>query len=155
MAKRLHKVGVNWQARQPVLINTITVLLLIMQVGLTVDYCLHVIFAFQLVKCTMPEIPRDESTIIAMEEVGLSLFNGGCTTRLGVLMLGFADGEMFRTFFIVYCAMVVLGVTHGLVFLPVARSLISIHIRETAKAIQKGRWLPSQLTLEDEIEVVA
>lgn len=134
-------------------INTITVLLLIMQVGLTVDYCLHIIFAFQRVKLTSPEIPRNETIILAMEEVALSVFNGGCTTLLGVLMLGFADGEVFRTFFIIYCAMVVLGVTHGLVFLPVALSLIPM--RETAKAIQEEEQWPSQLTLEEEIEVAA
>lgn len=106
-------------------INTITVLLLVMQVGLTVDYCLHVIFAFQRIKvASSPELPVNEIVVGAMKEVGMSVLNGGCTTLLGILLLGFADGEVFWTFFVVYCAMVVLGVAHGLVFLPVALSML-------------------------------
>lgn len=48
---------------------------------------------------------------------------GGLSTLIGVLPLGFASSEIFFTVFIVFFGLVLLGLLHGLVLLPVLLSI--------------------------------
>ena len=58
-----------------------------------------------------------------MKEIGPSVAMGCCSTFLGILPLAFAGSELFRIFFKMFLSIIVLGVSHGLVLMPVVLSI--------------------------------
>ena len=56
--------------------------------------------------------------------MGASILVGGISTFLGVTPLIFASNEIFSTVCVAFLAMVVLGVSHGLIVLPVILSYV-------------------------------
>lgn len=61
---------------------------------------------------------------LAVEKVGIAVFLGGLTTFVGVSVLAFSEGAVFFRFFVLFSCMVVLEMSHGLIFLPVLLSYI-------------------------------
>lgn len=59
-----------------------------------------------------------------LETMGASVLLGGLSTFLGVLPLAFSTSTVMQTVFICLCAMVVLGLAHGLIVLPVILSFV-------------------------------
>jgi predicted RND superfamily exporter protein len=60
-------------------------------------------------------------TLITM---GSSVLVGGLSTLLGVSLLVFSTSEVLQLVFLSVLGIVVLGIVHGLIFLPVLLSLI-------------------------------
>lgn len=85
-----------------------------------VDYVIHVTYRYMEVK----ENNRQEKTKKALETIGASVFVGGFSTLIGVLPLGFSSSEIFFTVFVVFFGLVLLGLLHGLVLLPVLLSIL-------------------------------
>lgn len=130
-------------------LNSVTFLLLVMAIGLVVDYCMHIIDAY--LKLPPQEFSdRNEHMEAALVDIGASVFLGGFSTFLGILALAFASGEIFRTFFVMFVSMVVLGVAYALVFIPVVLSLIGP--TTTGTMGNSGAPLISEETLEDEAD---
>ena len=73
-------------------INTASLFILIMSVGLTVDYCMHVVHSY-LHSFRQDFSTRDERVEHALKEIGVSVFLGGFSTFLGVLALALAQNE--------------------------------------------------------------
>lgn len=65
------------------------------------------------------EKTRENKVKDTLETMGASILVGGISTSLGVLPLALSTSQILQTVFICFFAMIVLGVTHGLVFLPV------------------------------------
>jgi Niemann-Pick C1 protein len=97
-------------------VNSFSALSLIMAVGLVVDYNAHITHAFFV---TDPEDTKVERMRIAMSQMGRSVFMGGITSLLGLVPLAFSSCEVFRVFFKMTLAIVVLGLVHGIVLGPV------------------------------------
>ncbi|CAB9530727.1 Pick C1-like protein 1 [Seminavis robusta] len=93
---------------------------MVMSIGLMVDYVMHVTYRYMEIDA----IDRQEKTKQAMETIGASVMVGGLTTWLGVLPLGWSSSEIFFTVFVVFFGLVLFGLLHGLVLLPVILSLI-------------------------------
>ena len=64
--------------------------------------------------------------------MGASILLGGLSTFLGVVPLAFSTSTVMRTVFICLCTMVVLGLAHGLIVLPVLLSFVGpiLNIKE-------------------------
>ena len=92
---------------------------LIMSVGLSVDYCLHIAHGFE--EATRSSAARVRS---ALEGFGPSVLKGALTTFLGILLLRFTNSSAFRLFFTVLFLTVVFGLVTGLLLLPVLMSLV-------------------------------
>ena len=90
-----------------------------MAIGLLVDYLLHVLLRYY-------ETPgnRQEKVIKVLRSMGSSVMMGGITTFLGTIPLAFSSSEIFTTVFIAFITLVVLGISHGLILLPVILSII-------------------------------
>ena len=73
---------------------------------------------------TSPTKTRDERVKETLETMGTSILLGGLTTFLGVVPLCFSTTRIFMIVFLSFLAMVLLGLIHGLVLLPVILSLV-------------------------------
>ena len=100
-------------------VNPVSYVTLVMAIGLLVDYLLHVLLRYY-------ETPgnRQEKVIEVLRSMGSSVLMGGITTFLGTVPLAFSSSEIFSTVFIAFITLVVLGISHGLILLPVILSTI-------------------------------
>jgi Patched family len=81
---------------------------------------MHVILKYY--EC--PGVTRDEKVKETLATMGASIFVGGFSTFLGVIPLAFSTSAILKTVCTAFFAMVTLGLTHGLIFLPVVLSLV-------------------------------
>merc|ERR1712166_74443 len=101
-------------------VNSISVINMIMAIGLVVDYSAHVIHNFGLQKEAKT---RDEAVASMLVEIGPPVFLGGLTTFIGIAPLAFSNSTVFRTFFKMFFGIIIYGVGHGLILMPVVLSL--------------------------------
>ncbi|XP_078600585.1 patched domain-containing protein 3-like [Branchiostoma floridae x Branchiostoma japonicum] len=100
-------------------IELATMITLVLAVGLAVDYSAHIGHTFMLLQGTRNE--RAKQTLL---RIGTAVFNGGFSTFLAFVLLSGSQSYIFQAFFKVFFGVVLFGLWHGLVFLPVICSLI-------------------------------
>lgn len=100
-------------------VETVITIILVLAVGLSVDYASHVGHTFMVVTGTRYE--RARATI---RDIGPAVWNGGFSTFLAVVLLAFSNSYVFKTFFKVFFCVVSYGLFHGLCYLPVILSSI-------------------------------
>ena len=101
-------------------INSLTYVIVVMAIGLLVDFLVHILLRYYETEGTTKEVKVKET----LRTMGASMFIGGLTTFLGVCPLVFSSTHIFMTVFWAFAAMVSLGFAHGLILLPVVLSLI-------------------------------
>lgn len=100
-------------------VDTSAAILLTLAIGLAIDYSAHVAHAFMVEEGT-----RNDRVQKALRHIGPAVLNGGFSTFLAFVMLATSTSHVFKIFFKIFFLIVVLGLYHGLVFLPVVLSLI-------------------------------
>ena len=100
-------------------VNSVTYIGMVLSIGLIVDYCMH--FLLRYIECK--GFDREERVKESLRTIGASVVLGGLSTLLGVVPLGFSTSEIIRTVFVIFIALVCLGLSHGLVLLPVLLSI--------------------------------
>ena len=101
-------------------IDTTSAVLLSVGLGLAVDYSAHIAHAFMATSGKS----KDDRIKHAVIEIGPAVFNGGFSTFLAFAILMVSQSFAFTIFFKVFFLVVVFGLYHGLVFLPVLLSFI-------------------------------
>jgi uncharacterized membrane protein YdfJ with MMPL/SSD domain len=91
-----------------------------MSIGLMVDYVIHVTLRYVETKGDS----RTAKTSETLQTMGASVLIGGISTLVGVLPLAFSSSEIFFTTFIVFFGLVIIGLLHGLILLPVLLSML-------------------------------
>ena len=100
-------------------IDVVSTIVLVIGVGLSVDYASHVGHSFLVQRGT-----SNERTTKALRFIGPAVWNGGFSTFLAIVLLPSSESYIFVTFFKVLCGVVTYGLFHGLAFLPVVLSIL-------------------------------
>jgi len=119
-------------------IDTVTSVMLILAIGLCIDYAAHIGHSFMTSKAST----RNERAASALSEIGPAVFNGGFSTFLAFVLLAASVSYVFKTFFKVFFLVVVFGLFHGLVYFPILLSLIG----------PKGYSTPDDTTKKSDVE---
>jgi Niemann-Pick C1 protein len=101
-------------------VSVITYIVLVISIGLLVDFIMHVLMRYYESECDT----REEKVKDALGTMGASILVGGLSTFLGVTPLLFSKSELLSTVCTAFLVMVALGVSHGLVVLPVILSYV-------------------------------
>lgn len=101
-------------------IDLVSCIALELAVGLCVDYAAHVGHTF----LTIRKGTRDERALETILQIGAAVLYGGGSTLFAVAMLAHSEAYTFQAFFKIFLLVVVFGLFHGVVFLPVVLSLV-------------------------------
>ncbi|KAG7374017.1 Patched family protein [Nitzschia inconspicua] len=112
-------------------IDSVTVINLVLAVGLSVDYSAHVGHSFMV----KGGDSKDRRVLEALADMGAAVLAGGTSTFLAVVVLLFSDSYVFFVLSRQFCLTVVLGLAHGLIFLPVLLSLFGPKPFSSAEAL--------------------
>lgn len=101
-------------------INAISYVLLVMSIGLMIDFLMHVLMRYYESK----QITREAKVKDTLRTIGASILVGGISSLLGVALLVFSTSQILYSVFVSVMGLVILGIVHGLVFLPVILSVV-------------------------------
>nr|XP_012227308.1 PREDICTED: patched domain-containing protein 3-like [Linepithema humile] len=115
--------------------SSITILLC---AGLAVDYAAHIGLEF-----IRSSGSKQERALTTFSVIGPAVLNGGLSTFLAFVLLGFSRAYIFMTFFKLFSSVILFGLFHGLLFLPVILSLAGPGERKS-KSKQKNQIMQYQ-----------
>ena len=109
-------------------IDVVSAVNVIIAIGLCVDYSVHICHAFLTVSGT-----RKERAAAAMVDMGPAVLNGGVSTLIAFILLAGSDSHVFSVFFRIFLLVIIFGLFHGLILLPVVLSFIGPSCYDNAK----------------------
>lgn len=100
-------------------LNLVTSICMVVSIGLAVDYSAHIAHSFLVLDGS-----RNDRAKGALRHIGGEVCAGAFTTWLAIAAMGVAEHYISRVFFKMFFAIVVTGVWHGIVVLPVILSAV-------------------------------
>ncbi|CAG9135892.1 unnamed protein product [Plutella xylostella] len=101
-------------------LNAISCVNLIVSIGIAVEFCNHIVYAY-----ATSDAPSRERVGDALKKVGATIITGITLTNIPIIVLAFSYTEVIEVFFFrMFFGLVVIGFFHGMVFLPVLLSYL-------------------------------
>lgn len=129
-------------------INAVSVVNIVMGVGLSVEFVVHIASSF-----LFGHGSREKRARQALGSMGASVFSGITLTKLvGISVLAVAPSHLFRVYYFrTYTALIVMGAFEGLAFAPVFLSLLGPAAdSRKSKLLQYEEGEPSYQPLEED-----
>lgn len=112
--------------------DAVSMIAIIMSIGFSVDFSAHIAYSFAAADGKDPV----EKTCEALASIAWPILQGGAATIMGVIVLADINSYMVAAFFKTVFLVVVLGLVHGLIFLPVVLSVFTCKFdRQTSKVM--------------------
>lgn len=99
-------------------LSAISMLMLIMSIGFSVDFTAHICHGYMISDAESREVRVRQ----AIDKTGAPIFHGAVSSLLGILVLVGAKSYIFRSFAAVMSFVLLFGITHALFLLPVILS---------------------------------
>lgn len=107
-------------------LNAVSCINLIVSIGIAVEFCSHLAYAFATSKS-----PPNERVADAICRVGATIITGITLTNIPIIVLAFSYTELIEMFFFrMLFSLVILGFLHGMVFYPVFLSYVNDIIKK-------------------------
>jgi predicted RND superfamily exporter protein len=103
-----------------IVIDSVSVINMVLAVGLSVDYSAHIGHSFMTKKGS----DKNKRTTEALADMGQAVLSGAISTFLAVAVLLFSKSYVFRVLSTQFALTVALGIIHGLLLLPVMLSVL-------------------------------
>ncbi|XP_022050987.2 patched domain-containing protein 3-like [Acanthochromis polyacanthus] len=104
-------------------LDSISMINLVMCIGFSVDFSAHISYSF----ISSAKSDANEKAMHALAHLGNPIVQGALSTILGVVVLSASGSYIFRTFFKIVFLVIVFGLLHGLVFIPVFLTVLTVH----------------------------
>ncbi|KAG8009597.1 Patched domain-containing protein 3 [Nibea albiflora] len=104
-------------------LDSIFMIIFTVCIGFTVDFSAHMSYAFASSKKSCP----NDRAVGALASLGYPVLQGAFSTILGVSVLATSEFHTFRMFFKIFFLVVLIGMVHGLCFIPVIMTIGSCH----------------------------
>ncbi|WAR27800.1 PTHD3-like protein [Mya arenaria] len=101
-----------------VALSAITMIHLIMSIGFSIDFTAHICHGYMI----STGASRDERVKLAFDHTGAPIFHGAMSSLIGVVVLFGAKSYIFKTFAAVMSFVLLFGIAHALLLLPVILS---------------------------------
>lgn len=115
-------------------LDSITMIIFTVCIGFTVDFSAHMSYGFAASNKSSP----NEKAVEALAHLGYPILQGAVSTILGVAVLATSEFHTFRMFFKIFFLVMVIGMLHGLTFIPV---ILTLCTRRTDKDENKDKSL--------------
>lgn len=130
-------------------LSLITMIHLVMSIGFSVDFSVHICHAFLAVKTEK----RDDALKKSFDLVGGPILNAAISSLLGISMLGFSKSYIFQSFGKVMFLVIVFGLFHAAFVLPlILWALFPCYSTEQSKpehnSVSSQQYLQPDRTLE-------
>ncbi|VEN62642.1 unnamed protein product [Callosobruchus maculatus] len=110
----------GYMQRWGLTIDLVSCIGLELAIGLCVDYATHVGHTF----LTIREGTRRDRAVRTVSSIGSAVLYGGLSTFIGVSMMSLSTAYTFQSFFKIFFLVIIFGLFHGVVLLPVILSLV-------------------------------
>lgn len=120
----------------------------ILNLGLCVDYSAHICHTFLTIGGSKRE--RSAQTLV---NIGPAVLNGGVSTFIAFVLLASSDSHVFSSFFKIFFLVVVFGLFHGLVLLPVVLRIAGPGAYTTSDPSQSSKPKQKKETLNEMNEI--
>ncbi|XP_067674728.1 patched domain-containing protein 3-like [Haliotis asinina] len=101
-------------------VSVITMIHLVMSVGFSVDFTVHVCSAYMLSEGHTRNVRARNAILHAAGPI----FNGGLSTLIGICTLVVSQSYVFQSFFRIMVLVVLFGMSHAVLLMPVLLSLV-------------------------------
>ena len=128
----LHLIGVlyllNFIPDYTVELNAISVVNIVVALGLSVEFCAHIIIFYMKSPKSNSSTPNVDHIKYSLKNVGVSVLVGIMTTKvIGVFVLLFAPSKVFQIYYFrMYFFLIVVGFFHGFMLLPIFLTYVNV-----------------------------
>lgn len=120
-------------------VNVVSFIAMVMSIGLLVDFIMHILLRYYEESGN-----RHEKTVEVLRTMGTSVLMGGLSTFLGIMPLALSSSEVFQTVFYAFLGLVILGMAHSLILLPVLLATIGPEDRTKKRSVEE---MPSETSV--------